>query len=171
MAANLRIGDLLTVKETPLTEEDFFVVDNVTTNTTYKISKQHLFTLDNLSGITTSTQLLPNKLVATGTNGLVSKSILDLDRHEHKENTFEAQINYIYTLDTTLTSFNILLPSNPPNGSIIVFSDWANNFEVNSVTLVPAGLNTILKDTFLVLDVTGLATAIIFYSNNWGLAK
>lgn len=171
MAAQLRIGDLLTVKETPLTEEDFFVVDNISTNTTYKISKQHLFTLENFSEITTSDQLLPNKLAVTGTNGLISKSILDLDRHEHKENTFEARINYIYTLDTTLTSFNILLPLNPPNGSIIIFSDWANNFEVNSVTLVPSGLNTILKDTYLVLDVTGLATAIIFYSNNWGIAK
>lgn len=171
MSQQLRIGDLLTVKDTPLTEEDFFVVDNITTNTTYKISKQHLFSLPNLSDLTTSTQSSPNKLAVTAENGFISKNILDLDRHSHKESTFEAQTNFIYTLDTTLSSFNVLLPLNPPDGSIIIFSDWANNFETNSVTLVPAGSNTILKDSYLELDITGTATAIIFFSNNWSIAK
>lgn len=171
MAEQLRIGDLLAVKESPLAEEDFFVVDNILTNTTYKISKEHLFTVENLSNIVTTGEVLPGRVAVTSSSGFISKSILDLDRHAHREATFEAEVNFIYTLDSTLASFNVLLPLSPPDGSIIIFSDWANKFEVNSVTLVPSGANTILKDSFLELDVTGLATAVIYYSNNWSIAK
>lgn len=171
MATQIRIGDLLEIKESPLTDDDFFVIDNITTNKTYKIRKEWLFAIENLDEISTAEQRSPNKLSKTNSEGLLSKSILEVDLHEHKSGTFTAEPNYLYTLDSTLTSFSGLLPADPPNGSLIIFADWARKTNLNPVTLYPSSTNTVLNDSYLELDVEGLATAIVFYNNNWSLAK
>ena len=164
----IRISDLTDLKTTPLSSTDFLVVDDASEAKTYKIDKNNLFSLANLSHISTLAPS-PQKIILTNENGFVDKKILNIDLHEHKTATFEAKPFYSYTLDSSLTPFSVVLPLSPENGSKIFFSDWSKTSQINPITLITQAPNLILNESFLQLDVTGFSATIIFYGNNWSL--
>ena len=166
----IRISDLLNNKEELLDDNDFLVVDNSQSGISYKINKQNLFRVENLDSSTVSDEAIPNKLIKTLDTGKLSNNLLNIDIHSHHTESFTAEINHLYTLDSSAGSFTVYLPDTVVDGDKIVFSDWAYQSDANPITLIPAASHTILKDSFLELDVAGFGISIVFSNNNWSLA-
>lgn len=167
--SQIRISDLLNQKEDPLQDQDFLVVDNFDNKTSYKINKTSLFRVENFSHVSTTSETEPNKLIVTDENGFISNELLFRDIVEHKTNSFIAEPNHVYTLNSAEQTFSITLPLSPKAGSKITFSDWNKSANQNPITLVAQAPNTILSEQTLILDVMGFGISIIFSNNNWSL--
>lgn len=167
--SQVRISDIGSEKTDALTANDYLVVDNLVTNTTQKISKSTLFSINNFDEISTEVGGAANNLAKTNGDGLINRGLVDIERHEHFSETFGATVNKLYTLDSSLASFNILLPSNALDGDRIFFSDWAGACDVKPVILISASGHTILFDSFLELDIAKFSVGIVFNQNNWSL--
>ncbi len=86
-----------------------------------------------------------------------------------KSGTFTVDINSINIVDTQSTVSTANLPSNPELGSICIFVDRNNTFNLRNLTINAAAGNTIVNNTSssLVLNKAGAYVQLVFEGSKW----
>ncbi len=75
-----------------------------------------------------------------------------------------------YLVDTSGGAFSLNLPAGPSSGMSIRFIDAAESFNLNNLTLIPGGTNTINGSTSsLICDVNGVDLLLWYKSGNWSI--
>jgi hypothetical protein len=73
-----------------------------------------------------------------------------------------------YFVDTTTTALTVTLPTTPSAGAIVAISDYANNSEINNITVGRNGSNIEGSATNLVISNTGISMTFVYADSTKG---
>lgn len=81
---------------------------------------------------------------------------------------FNAAVNTIYCVDTTLGTITMTLPSSPMPGNLIVFTDCNGTFALNPLTVAANGQNIMSLNQNMVVSTANAGSTMVYSGSAYG---